>query len=250
LSKLPKSGSWLSRTKRTMAFLILAAAFKYLSNVDMMYQFEILTRERFLAVWAVLFGLCGLYTLGMLRLPDEADEPPGVGRLSVGMAFLALALSLLPGMFGARLGEIDAYVPPVEYSGLGATLLGGSAGNQQQDQWLKDDYDKALSLARESGKPVLLSFTGYACTNCHWMKANMFTRPDIAAAVEDLVMVELYTDGMDEASEQIQQLQLNRFGTVAIPYYAVVGPDETVVAEFAGRTTDADAFRAFLTSGA
>jgi thiol:disulfide interchange protein DsbD len=248
LSKLPKSGSWLSRTKRTMAFLILAAAFKYLSNVDMMYQLEILTRERFLAVWAVLLGLCGLYTLGMLRLPDEADEPPGFGRLSVGVVFLVLALSLLPGMFGARLGEIDAYVPPVEYSGLGATLLGGSAGNQQQDQWLKDDYDKALSLARESGKPVLLSFTGYACTNCHWMKANMFTKPEIREVTANLILLELYVDGQDEATARNQEMQLNRFRTTAIPYYVIIRPDESVAGEFAGATRDAAAFRAFLQS--
>jgi len=248
LSKLPKSGSWLSRTKRTMAFLILAAAFKYLSNVDMMYQLEILTRERFLAVWAVLLGLCGFYTLGMLRLPDEADEPPGFGRLSVGVVFLVLALSLLPGMFGARLGEIDAYVPPVEYSGLGATMLGGSAGNQQQDQWLKDDYDKALSLARESGKPVLLSFTGYACTNCHWMKANMFTKPEIREVTANLILLELYVDGQDEATARNQEMQLNRFRTTAIPYYVIIRPDESVAGEFAGATRDAAAFRAFLQS--
>jgi thiol:disulfide interchange protein DsbD len=199
-------------------------------------------------VWAVLFGLCGLYTLGMLRLPDEADEAPGVGRLSVGMAFLALALSLLPGMFGARLGEIDAYAPPVEYSGLGANLLGGSAGNQPQDQWLKDDYDKALSLARESGKPVLLSFTGYACTNCHWMKANMFTKPEIREVTANLILVELYVDGQDEATARNQEMQLNRFRTTAIPYYVIIRPDESVAGEFAGATRDAAAFRAFLQS--
>jgi thiol:disulfide interchange protein DsbD len=81
------------------------------------------------------------------------------------------------------------------------------------------------------------------------MKANMFPRPEIAAAVDDLVVVELYTDGVDEASKKNQQLQLDRFGTVAIPYYAVVRADETVVAEFAGSTPDAAEFLAFLTSG-
>ena len=38
LKKLPKSGGWLGRVKKTMAFLILAAAVKYLSNVDLVYQ--------------------------------------------------------------------------------------------------------------------------------------------------------------------------------------------------------------------
>ncbi len=247
ISKLPRSGSWLTRTKRTMAFLILAAAFKYLSNVDLMYQLEILTRERFLAIWVVLLGLCGFYLLGMLRLPEESDDAPGLGRLALGSLFLVAAVSLIPGMVGGRLGEIDAYVPPVEYSGLGATSLAGGAG--ERVQWLKDDYQKALSLARDQGKTVLVSFTGYACTNCHWMKANMFTKPEIMEATRSLVLVELYTDGQGEASQKNQELQLSRFRTTAIPYYALIRADETVAAEFAGSTRDVEAFRKFLQSG-
>ncbi len=245
LSKLPRSGSWLTRTKRTMAFLILAAAFKYLSNVDLMYQLQILTRERFLAIWIVLLGLCGFYVLGMLRLPDETDTPPGLARLGLGVLVLFLAVSLVPGMLGGRLGEIDAYVPPVEYSGL--ALLGGGG---EKSPWLKDDYQKALALAKDQGKTVLISFTGYACTNCHWMKANMFTKPEIVKVTRNLVLLELYTDGPDEASQVNQQLQLTRFRTTAIPHYAIIKPDETIVAEFPGRTRDAEAFRKFLQSGA
>jgi thiol:disulfide interchange protein DsbD len=234
-----------------MGFVVLAAAVKYLSNVDQMYQLWILTRERFLAIWMVLLSLAALYLLGLLRVGD-ADEPAqpqrlGLGRLAAGAAFLAIAASLLPGMFGGRLGELDAYVPAPEYSGLAGGLARG--GGTEQPKWLKNDYETALSQARQSGKRVLVSFTGYACTNCHWMKANMFPRPEIAGAVNDLVVVELYTDGVDEASEKNQKLQLDRFGTVAIPYYAVLQPDETVVAEFAGKTSDSAAFLKFLTAG-
>jgi thiol:disulfide interchange protein DsbD len=249
LSRLPKSGGWLARTKKTMAFLILAAAFKYLSNVDMMYQLELLTRERFLAVWVVLLALAGLYSLGILRLPeDEGDPPPGIGRLALGSAFLVIALSLVPGMFGARLGELDAYVPPVEYSGFPAMSF-GTEGTLARVEWLKNDYDTALAKAAQQEKRVLVSFTGYSCTNCHWMKANMFTRPEILAAMKDLVPVELYTDGTDEVSETNQALQQERFGTIAIPYYAVLAPDGTVLGTFAGLTRDAEEFGKFLTSG-
>ena len=44
---------------------------------------------------------------------------------------------------------------------------------------------------------MLVTFTGYACTNCHWMKANMFTRPEIAAAMNEYVLLELYTELSD-----------------------------------------------------
>jgi thiol:disulfide interchange protein DsbD len=251
LKRLPRSGGWLATTKITMGFLVLAAAVKYLSNVDQMYQWWILTRERFLAIWIVLLSLAAFYLLGLLRFGDDAEPAPaqriGLGRLAVGAGFLAVAVGLFPGMFGGRLGELDAYVPSREYSGLAGVFSSGEG--VEQPKWLKNDYEAALAQARQSGKRVLISFTGYACTNCHWMKANMFPRPEIAAAVNDLVVVELYTDGVDEASQKNQQLQLDRFGTVAIPYYAVVSPDETVLGEFAGSTKDAEAFLAFLTAG-
>ena len=39
------------------------------------------------------------------------DETLGVGRTLAGAAFLIFAISLIPGMFGGRLGELDSYVP-------------------------------------------------------------------------------------------------------------------------------------------
>lgn len=245
LSRMPKSGGWLARTKITMSFLIFAAALKYLSNVDQVYQWYILTRERYLAVWIVLLAMAGFYLLGMLRIGDDESGSAGPGRLGLGGLFLVLAVSLIPGMFGARLGELDAYVPSPEYSGLTNVGFGGAG---EANKWIKDDYAKALELARETGKPVLISFTGYTCTNCHWMKANMFTRPPIAEALEGLVLLELYTDGANELSQANQEMQLDRFGTVAIPYYAIIRPDESVIAEFPGRTRDTEEFLQFLTS--
>ena len=244
LGKLPKSGGWLGVTKITMGFLILAAGFKYLSNVDQMYQWNLLPRERFLAIWAVLFALAGAYLLGFLKLEEDAPEKIGLGRLAAGAALFMLALSLIPGMFGARLGELDAYVPSAEHSGL--SLAGGG---EAKSPWLKDDYEGALAKAAAENKNVLISFTGYSCTNCKWMKTNMFPRETIAGLLDQFVVVELYTDGIDDAAEVNQTLQLERYKTAAIPFYAVVGPDGSPIAEFAGRTTDEETFRSFLAQG-
>lgn len=236
LNRLPRSGGWLGRTKVTLSFFVLAASLKYLSNIDQVNQWNILTRERFLAAWIVMLALAALYVLGLLKLQGDSDEPLSLWRLGAGALILMLAVSLAPGMFGARLGEIDAYVPD--------SAASASA------RWLKNDYEQALAAARLSRKPVFVSFTGYACTNCHWMKANMFTRPEIAAALENFVLVELYTDGTDPASEANQKLAETRFGTSAIPYYAVIRPDDTVVETFAGLTRNAPEFEAFLTRAA
>jgi len=240
LARMPRSGGWLPRVKVALGFLILAAMFKYLSAVDKVLGWNLLTRERFLAVWIVLIGLAGLYLLGLLRLPGvKPEEPLGLPRLLVGAGLLVFALSLLPGMFGARLGELDAYVPAPSGEGF-------AAAERQGLHWMKNQYPEALARARREGKPLLVSFTGYACTNCQWMKANMFTRPEVAAALERFVLLELYTDGTDAHSQQNQQLQETRFRTVAIPYYAILSPEETVLATFAGLTRDPGRFLQFL----
>jgi thiol:disulfide interchange protein len=244
LARMPKSGGWLERTKVTLGFLILAAAFKYLSNIDQVNRWNILTRERFLAVWIVMLALAGLYLLGIVRLKDQKDEPLSLARLFAAAAILVLAVSLVPGMFGVRLGELDAYVPAPTGAGL------GSGGGSAELKWIKDDYRAALEAARQSGRPVFLSFTGYACTNCHWMESNMFTRPEIASALNNYVLAKLYTDGTDAASEANQKMEETRFGTIAIPFYAIIRPDDTVIGTFDRLTRDAGEFESFLSRGA
>lgn len=248
LKKLPRSGSWLPRVKTVFGLLILAAMLKYLSNVDAVLQWGLLTRERFLATWVVIFAAIGLYLLGFLRLAGiDPNQEVGVARLLLGTFFLAFALSLIPGMFGGHLGELEAYVPQTRSTPAG--ILADGSGSSAGLVWLKNDYEGALAQARQEGKLVFVSFTGYACTNCHWMKANMFPRSEIAELLRHFVLVELYTDGTDEASEQNQKLQEELFSTIAIPFYAIMTPDGKVVATFAGLTRDPQKFAAFLKTG-
>ena len=243
LKRLPKSGGWMARVKVVMGFIVLAAMLKFLASVDQVLQWNVITRERFLAAWIVLFAMAGLYLLGFLRLEGIAkDEPMGLGRLLTGMVFLIFAISLAPGMSGGKLGELDAYIPVASGGG-----SGGGGGNALV--WMKDQYREALDRARREGKLVLVTFTGYACTNCHWMKANMFTRPEIAGAVGNFVLVELYTDGTDAASLANQELEQSKFQTIAIPFYAIVDADGNAIATYPGATRDAAAYLAFLQKG-
>jgi thiol:disulfide interchange protein len=246
LKKLPRSGGWLARVKTVMGFTLLAIMLKYAANIDQVLQLNWLTRERFLAAWFVLFAMAGLYLLDLLKLEGvEEGETLGIPRMLIASLFLIFAFSLLPGMFGAPLGELDAFVPA-------ATTVGGFGGQATAAAtgpvWLKDQYREALDQARRENKLVLVSFTGYACTNCHWMKTNMFPKPEFAAALKDLVLVELYTDAGDAVDEANQKLQEERFATVTTPFYAIVDPDEKLVASLNGRTTDTAEFLAFLKS--
>jgi thiol:disulfide interchange protein DsbD len=243
LQMMPKSGGWLARVKVVMGFVILAAMLKYVSSVDQVLQWNFLTRERFLALWIVLFAMAGFYLLGYVRLEGVSkDEPLGTWRLIIGIAFVAFAISLIPGMFGAKLGELDAYAPLPS----GSSGFGGIGGGEPLLAWAKNDFPQALERARREGKLVFVNFTGYACTNCHWMKANMFTRSEIRSAMQGFVLVELYTDGTDERSRLNQEFEEKTFGTVAIPYYAIFNPDGKVVASFPGLTRNPQEFLAFL----
>lgn len=244
LSALPKSGGWLQRVKTVLGFVLLAVSLKYVANIDQVLQWNLLTRERFLALWIVLFALPGLYLLGFLRMEGiKADQNLGAGRATLGMVFLAFAISLLPGMFCGRLGELDAYVPLAVDCSVGG---GGNASGGEKLAWMKNQYKEAIAKAKAENKLVFVNFTGYACTNCHWMKSNMFPRPDVLAEMKNFVLLELYTDGTDDASVRNQELQNTKFATIAIPYYVLMDGDETVVATFPGLTKKPEDFLAFL----
>jgi len=248
LQKLPKSGGWLMRVKVVLGFIVLAASVKYLSTADQILQKNLISHEMFVACWIVLFALAGLYLLGFLRLEGiKPDEHLGIGRMLIGALFLIFSLSLIPGLFGVSLGDIDALIPvqakPVAFAG------GGSSSTEASSMWMKDQYKEALAKARSENKLVLINFTGHACTNCHWMKQNMFPRPEVAALLKDFVLLDLFTDGTDQVSEDNQQMEEKRFGTVALPYYAIVDPDEKTIATFPGLTKSTEEFVNFLKSG-
>ena len=81
----------------------------------------------------------------------EAGEALGIGRLLTASAFLIFAFTLLPGMFGGRLGTLDAYVPAPA-----ADSAGGSASASGRPLWMKNQYHEALdrARARNSRRPL------------------------------------------------------------------------------------------------
>lgn len=74
----------------------------------------------------------------------------------------------------------------------------------------------------------------------------MFVQPEVRAEMERFVLTSLYTDGDGEVYQRQQQMEQEMFGTVALPFYAIVEPDGRVVASFSGLTRDKAEFLAFL----
>jgi len=252
LKSLPKSGNWMNSVKIIMGFLEIAAALKFISNVDLVYQAEFLTRPVFITVWLAIALAAAIYLLGWFRLPHEVPtEALGVFRLFSAIFFLAVSFYLLRGLMGFPLGELDAFLPPRDYGEVSAAGL-DPAGNRTvqsgEEKWLTN-YAAALEVARQERRPVFIDFTGYTCTNCRWMESNVFPLPEVQELFGRYVLVRLYTDGPDREHEENLNFERDRFGTIALPFYAVVSPDRATIATFPGLTRNPGQFVSFLKKG-
>jgi thiol:disulfide interchange protein DsbD len=245
LTSLPKSGGWLNSVKVTMGFLEVAAAMKFISNVDLVWNWQIFTRELILAVWLAIAVLATVYLLGAFRLPhDSPVESLGVMRMLSAMSFLAIGFYLFTGLIGGSLGTLEAFLPPRNAGGLALTGSGSGGADLTWHTSLKP----GLEQARATQKPVFIDFTGYTCTNCRWMEANIFPLPLVHAELEKFVRVRLYTDGSGQQYEDNQRYQKEEYGTVALPLYAILDHQGNKIANFPGMTRKPEEFLRFLRS--
>lgn len=248
LAKMPKSGAWLNSVKVVMGFLELAAAFKFISNTDLVWGWGFFSHNTVLAVWAVLMLLTGIYLLGKIQLPHDSPlSSISVPRLMLSTAFLTFGLYLTSGLFGQKIhGLIYSYLPPIVESESGAVQTNG-ASMAEEFNWYRN-LDEGLAEARATGKSVFIDFTGYTCTNCRWMEANTFTKSEVKHRFGEMILVQLYTDGGPNHREN-QQYEIDRFGTAALPFYVILSPDDDVITTFPGMTRSLDDFLDFLDKG-
>ena len=261
LQSLPKSGGWLNSVKVVLGFLELALAFKFLSVADLAYNWGILNRDVFLAIWIVIFAMLGLYLLGKLRLPHDGETTNiSPTRLMLAMASLAFAIYMVPGLWGAPLKSISAFAPPLYTQDF----------NLYKDEVHAHfiDYDEAMEYAKKEKKPLLVDFTGYGCVNCRKMEASVWTKPGVKAAIErDFVLVSLYVDDRkplavpEEIAENDKTLKLRnygdkwsylqrtKFGANAQPFYVILDNSGVPLAPSFSFSEDAEAFLRFLEQG-
>lgn len=254
LSSLPKSGGWLNSVKVVMGFLEIAAAMKFLSNVDLVWGAafnasgalnygKFFTREVVLIIWVILGIAIIAYILGLFKFRhDSPIKKIGGLRILFAGVFVALCIYLTTGILGRKLGELESFLPPKNKDSMFNVL-----GNKNEElQWVTNNYEKAVEQAKAENKRIFVDFTGYTCTNCRWMEANMFVKPEVKAEMEKFVLASLYTDGEGELYERQQQMEQDMFGTVALPFYAVVEADGRIVATFPGLTRNSSEFVDFL----
>ena len=288
LSSLPKSGGWLNSVKVVLGFLELALALKFLSNVDLAYHWQWFDREIFLVLWIVIFGLMGIYLLGKLRFShDSPVEFVTIPRLFLAIIVLAFTMYMIPGLWGAPLKSISAFLPPLQTQDfdLYTPSISGNHNNSSArgqngvphkyanlfkaplglDAFF--DYDEALAYAKKVNKPVMIDFTGHACVNCRKMEASVWTDKAVYDIISNkYVLLQLYVDDKTDlpAAEQIttpqgkkiktignkwSEFQAARFNYNAQPFYVLLDDTGNLLVPPQGADYNPGSYTKFLQSG-
>ncbi|WP_020402374.1 protein-disulfide reductase DsbD family protein [Gracilimonas tropica] len=253
MQSLPKSGSWMNIVKVLLGFIELAAAIKFLSNVDLVWEWGLISRPLAIATWIAIFLLTGLYLIGSYSLKHEKrPDQISTGRMLLAIPFFLFSFYLMPGLLGTSLGFWDAFLPPKQVTdvSLVATIgTGGVSGtNADADDGWSRDYATSVEKAKAENVPVFIDFTGYTCTNCRAMESNVFPLDEVVSRFNQMELVKLYTDGGTGAKDN-QMLQFELTGNVALPTYVIMDPESGRVLEQRLGYTDADDFVAFLERG-
>jgi thiol:disulfide interchange protein DsbD len=239
VSRLPRAGAWMQTLRVLIGLLEVGAAIKFVSNTDMVLAWGVFGRNVVLLSWSALAVAGALYLGRNLAGRVRTGELRAGNLAPVGISLL-LAAWLASGLNGRSLPQIEAFLPPATRAAAVASA------DRNASVWMLNDYEGALTAARSTGKLVFVDFTGYTCTNCRWMEANIFSRPDVGAELGQFVLSRLYTDGDGAMYERQQAFQEKTFGTVALPLYAVMTPEGKVRATFSGLTRNPAEFILFL----
>jgi thiol:disulfide interchange protein len=283
LNKLPKSGGWLNSIKVVFAFILLAFGMKFLSNIDQVYGFDILSRELFLSIWIVIFFLLGLYFLGKLKFSHDSDLPyVGVGRLFLSIVTFTFVVYLFTGLFGAPLTSISALIPPpgnnTFFTSNSTSVIENPDSELCGPAKFSDklhlphglqgyfDFEQGMACAKEQEKPAFVVFKGHACANCKKMENSVWADPEVLKTLaEKYVIIALYTDDrttLDEKDwitspvdgkvkktlgKKNLDIEISKYNTNSIPFHVIIEPDGTE--HKLNVTFDTNVFKTFLKQG-
>jgi thiol:disulfide interchange protein len=222
LKSLPKSGGWLNSVKVVLGFIEIALAFKFLSNVDLAYHWNLIDREVVLSIWIAIGILLSLYIIGKIKFSHDSDvQHLTVTRTFFAIGAFAFTIYMIPGLWGAPLKSISALLPPLSTQDFDISAGTGSVATPVAvnvttiktkkyeelfkrlpkvkgiDDWY--DYDQAIEVSKQLHKPVLIDFTGWNCVNCREMEQNVFPDPQVFKRLQnDFVMLQLVIDDKTE----------------------------------------------------
>ncbi len=265
LKSTPRSGSWMTTIKVVLGFIELAFALKFLSVADLAYGWHIMDRETFLSLWIVIFGMLGLYLIGILKFQEdtiggEPNKPMPVLCIMMGMISIAFSIYMLPGLWGAPCKAVSAFAPPMNTQDFNL--------NSKEVRAAYTDYEEGMKAAAAQGKPAFIDFTGFGCVNCRKMEAAVWTDPSVADILKDkYVLISLFVDDktplpqpmtVTENGKEVKlrtvgdkwsYLQRYKFGANAQPFYVAVDNEGKPLSGSYAYKEDIQAFLKFLNDG-
>lgn len=262
LKSAPKSGGWLNNVKVVLGFLELAFALKFFSVADLAYGWHLLDRETFLALWIVIFTLLGVYLLGAIKFPhdDEDERHTSVPRFFLALISLAFAVYMVPGLWGAPVKAVSAFAPPISTQDFNLDPVKIEAKFT--------DYEAGMAYARQTGKPVMVDFTGHGCVNCRKMELAVWHDAKVRDLLtKDYVLISLYVDEKAPLSAPMEveengqtttlrtigdkwsYLQRSKFGANAQPFYVLLDNNGRPLNTSYSYDEDVDKFVKFLKTG-
>lgn len=276
LKSMPQSGGWLNSVKVVLGFVEVALAFKFLSTADLVEHWGILKYELFLIIWILCAAGTGIYLLGYIKFPhDSPIQKLKPARIIIASSFGLLAIYFA---FGFKLNEktgtyqslnlLSGVAPPVTYSWFHPNDCPNGLNCYHE-------FEAAQEDAIENQKPILIDFTGHACTNCRRMEDNVWSQKEVFDLINDgYILASLYVDDRKELKKDAQgeitipltdgtkkqkkiitvgdkwaTFESLQFGKVSQPFYVLISPDGKLLTNPVGYTPDASEYAKWLKCG-
>jgi thiol:disulfide interchange protein len=114
------SVTWLNHVKVLFGFFSMLLAVKFFSIMAIGLNWTFFDRDAFIFIWIALQFLLGCYMLGWIRLTNDylhienvfGQEYVSLSRLFVVIVSFTMVIYLLPGLWGAPLKGVSAFLPP------------------------------------------------------------------------------------------------------------------------------------------
>jgi thiol:disulfide interchange protein DsbD len=150
-----------------------------------------------------------LYLFGKIKFPhDSPIKKLSFFRVSFGVLVFAFVIYLIPGTFKSptwNLNALSGFPPPQFYS----------VYEQVSDCPLGlncyKDFNEGLQVAKETNKPILLDFTGWACVNCRKMEENVWSDSEVYTLLkEEYILISLYVDDNEKELPKTAQFDFKK----------------------------------------
>lgn len=272
LNALPKSGGWLSKVKIILGFIELALAVKFLSNADLVEHWGILKYEVFMGLWILIALAMLIYLLGKIKFPHDDPFKKWTSMRTIFAAFsLACVIYFSAGFRYSNetktftsLSLLSGLAPPAGYSII-------HPNHCPLNLNCFHSYEEGLAYAKQTGKPIMLDFTGWACVSCRKMEEHVWNKPEVFSIInEKYVLISLYVDDREKLPTNLQHdymtaqgklkhietvgdkwatFQTETFVNNSQPYYALLNSNEQLLVKPVGYTPNVSEFAAYLNCG-